>query len=185
MSETSGGQNPAPRDETTSWTTPEAASGEPMTDTASTGLGHGSGFESPYVSPAGDAGRSEGGREWVGQLQGMIDNLATQAAPMLREIGAKAAELAAAAGEKAGPIAHKAAGATEAAGHKLAERGREVASDLRRGEAGTGEGAAAGDVPNTIEPGSTTTATGYPDTSSSYPDATSTYPSDTTRTVGE
>ena len=123
-------------------------------------------------------GGESGGREWLGQLQSMIDGLATQAAPVLREIGAKAAELAAAAGDKAGPIAHKAAGATEAAGQKLAERGREVASDLRRGEAGDGQGAAAGDAPNSIEPGATTTATVYPDTAS-------TYPSDTSRTVGE
>ena len=71
-------------------------------------------------------------KEWLTQLQAMIDSLATHAAPVAREIGAKAAELAALAGEKAGPIAHKAAEVTAAAGGKVAERGREVAADLRR-----------------------------------------------------
>lgn len=82
-----------------------------------------------------DAGRDRA-KEWITQLQAMIDNLATHAAPVAREIGAKAAELAALAGEKAGPIAHKAAEVTAAAGGKVAERGREVAADLRR-DAGT------------------------------------------------
>lgn len=89
-----------------------------------------------------DGGMPEAGRdrakEWITQLQAMIDNLATHAAPVAREIGAKAAELAALAGEKAGPIAHKAAEATAAAGGKVAERGREVAADLRRDASGNG-----------------------------------------------
>lgn len=174
------GSDPLGGDTTTNptWTDTTASSASGATSST--------GSTSSFGTTGSSSSEPGGGREWLGQLQGMIDNLATQAAPVLKEIGAKAAELAAAAGEKAGPIAHKAAGATEAAGHKLAERGREVASDLRRGDAGTGQGAAAGDVPNTIEPGSTTTATGYPDTTSSYPsDTASTYPSDTTRTVGE
>ncbi len=164
MTDSTTGSNPPDWREGDTTTTPLS--------TADTGTGYGTGATSGTAS-AGTAGEGSesGGREWVGQLQGMIDNLATQAAPLLREIGAKAAELAALAGEKAGPIAHKAAGATEAAGHKLAERGREVASDLRRGDSGTGEGAAAGDAPNSIDPGSTTTATAYP--------------ADTSRTVGE
>jgi hypothetical protein len=70
-------------------------------------------------------------REWLSQLQGMIENLATQAAPVVREVGAKAAELAAIAGEKAGPLAQRAASFTENAGHKLAERSRDLAVDLR------------------------------------------------------
>ena len=41
------------------------------------------------------------------QLQAMIEKLATQAAPVVREVGAKAAELAALAGEKAGPVARR------------------------------------------------------------------------------
>ena len=40
----------------------------------------------------------------------MIENLATQAAPVVREVGAKAAELAAMAGEKAGPLTQRAPG---------------------------------------------------------------------------
>lgn len=86
-----------------------------------------------------DAGRDRA-KEWITQLQAMIDNLATHAAPVAREIGAKAAELAALAGEKAGPIAHKAAEVTAAAGGKVAERGREVAADLRRDPAASTNG---------------------------------------------
>lgn len=71
-------------------------------------------------------------REWLAQLQAMIENLATQAAPVVRDVGAKAAELAAAAGEKAGPVAQRAAELTGQAGHKLAERSRDLAADLRR-----------------------------------------------------
>jgi hypothetical protein len=73
----------------------------------------------------------------LGQLQGMIDNLATQAAPVARQIGAKAAELAAVAADRAGPLAHKAAEVTADASVKLAERSRTWAADLRRNE---GEG---------------------------------------------
>lgn len=74
---------------------------------------------------------SQKAQEWLTQLQGMIENLATQAAPVVREVGAKAAELAAIAGEKAGPVAQRAASFTEQAGHKLAEKSRVVAADLR------------------------------------------------------
>ena len=72
------------------------------------------------------------GREMLVQLQQMIDTLATQAAPVMREVAAKAAELAAIAGEKAGPLAHKAAGMTEQVGQRVAARSKEVAADLRR-----------------------------------------------------
>jgi hypothetical protein len=91
-----------------------------------------------------DTGRGATGREWVAQLQSMIDNLATNAAPVVREIGAKAAELAALAGEKAGPIAHRAADVTATAGTKMAERGREVAAELRRDAARNGDSGTAG-----------------------------------------
>jgi|GEM_PF-3287075 deoxyribodipyrimidine photolyase len=74
---------------------------------------------------------SQKAQEWLSQLQGMIENLATQAAPVVREVGAKAAELAAMAGEKAGPLAQRAAVFTENAGHKIAERSRDLAVDLR------------------------------------------------------
>ena len=114
--------------------------------------GSGAGWSGTGDDPATSESRGGSAREWLGQLQGMIDNVATQAAPVMREIAAKAAELAAAAGDKAGPLAHKAAEVTEAAGAKLAERGRGVAADLRGSES-DGQGAAAGDTPNTIEPG--------------------------------
>lgn len=95
---------------------------------------------------------SRSGRVWLDQLQSMIDDLATQAAPVVRQIGVKAAELAVLAGEKAGPIAHRAADATETAGIRLAERSRQFAEDLRRQE---GEGGPAG-----AEPGAPSEAAG-------------------------
>jgi hypothetical protein len=86
--------------------------------------------------------RPRAGREMLIQLQQMIDTLATQAGPVMREVAAKAAELAAVAGEKAGPLAHKAAGMTEVAGQKLAARSKEMAADLRRPkEGGPGDAA--------------------------------------------
>ena len=104
-----------------------------MTDMNTTGGQRRPDDSSSWSEPeTGETGRSATAREWISQLQSMIDNLATNAAPVIREIGAKAAELAALAGEKAGPIAHKAADATANAGSKVAERGREVAADLRR-----------------------------------------------------
>jgi hypothetical protein len=68
----------------------------------------------------------------IRQLDAIIENLASFAAPVLREIAARAADLAAKAGEAAGPIAHRAAEKTEEVGGRLATKGREVASDLRR-----------------------------------------------------
>jgi len=86
-----------------------------------------------YAAPgAGDRPRGTGGREMLIQLQQMIDTIALQAAPVVREVGAKAAELAAVAGTKAGPLAHKAADATESFGQRVAARSKEVAADLRR-----------------------------------------------------
>ncbi len=95
----------------------------------------------------GESGRPASGKEWVGQLQSMIDNLAANAAPVVREIGAKAAELAALAGEKAGPFAQRAADATAQAGTKVAERGRVVAAELRRDAAKNGNGDTPGATP--------------------------------------
>lgn len=71
-------------------------------------------------------------REWLTQLQSMIENLATQAAPVVREVGAKAAELAALAGDKAGPVAQKAAEIAGSAGQKVASKSRDLATELRR-----------------------------------------------------
>lgn len=79
---------------------------------------------------SGDAGAKA--REWIAQLQSMIEQLATTAAPVAREVGAKAAELAALAGEKAGPVAAKAAELTGKAGEKLAVKSHDLADSLRR-----------------------------------------------------
>ena len=89
-------------------------------------------------------------REWLSQLQAMIENLASQAAPVVREVGAKAAELAAMAGEKAGPLAQRAAVFTEQAGHKLAERSHTFAEELRR-DAAAAKAANATTAEDTIE----------------------------------
>jgi len=88
-----------------------------------------------------DGSQGSANREWVTQLQAMIDSITTQAAPVMRDVAAKAAELAAIAGEKAGPFARRAADVTAEAGTKLAERGREVAADLRRDAAAAREDA--------------------------------------------
>ena len=68
----------------------------------------------------------------VRQLDSIIENLAGYAGPVLREIAARAADLAVKAGEAAGPMAHKAAEKTEEVGGRLATKGREVATDMRR-----------------------------------------------------
>jgi hypothetical protein len=68
----------------------------------------------------------------IRQLDAIIENLTSFAAPVLREIAARAADLAAKAGEAAGPMAHRAAEKTDEVGGRLATKGREVASDLRR-----------------------------------------------------
>jgi hypothetical protein len=83
-----------------------------------------------------EADRPHGtGREMLVQLQQMIDTVATQAVPVLREVAAKAAELAAVAGEKAGPLAQRAAGMTESVGQRVAARSKDFAAELRRGGA--------------------------------------------------
>lgn len=97
-------------DETFAWTD----------DTDSAAAGHGSDAKS---------------REWLFQLQSMIENITEQAGPFLRQVSAKAAELAAVAGEKAGPIAARAAEMTAEAGSRLAEKSRDLAADLRRDQA--------------------------------------------------
>ena len=79
---------------------------------------------------AGD-GRSAQAREWLAQLQQMIDRVAAEAAPVARDVAAKAAELAAVAGEKAGPLARRAAEVTEDVGTKVAERSRRFAEEVR------------------------------------------------------
>lgn len=75
------------------------------------------------------------GREWLGQLQSLIENASEQAGPVLKQVSAKAAELATVAGEKAGPMAARAAELTADAGNKLAERSRDLAAELRQNQA--------------------------------------------------
>lgn len=95
--------------------------------------------EETWTPGAGDAGtRGAGGREMLVQLQQMIDTIATQATPVVRQVAAKAAELAAIAGEKAGPVAYKAAGVTEKVGQRVAARSKDFAADLRRQQEASG-----------------------------------------------
>lgn len=113
--------------------------GEPAsTESSSSAAGTGSTEESFWQEPAQQSRSSE----WLAQLQAMIEQITTQAAPVVREVGAKAAELAALAGEKAGPIAQRAAVLTTEAGLKLAERSRTFAAEIRRDQAARGEGSA-------------------------------------------
>ena len=100
----------------------------------------------PEAEPK-EGGAGAAAERMIGQLQSMIDSIATQAAPVVRQIGVKAAELAAAAADRAGPIAHKAADATADASTRIAERSRVIAAELRRDIAnasgnGNGESAA-------------------------------------------
>jgi hypothetical protein len=108
-----------------------------MTDstTKSTGPEMGSQNDDSFAWTEPEATQSDAGakaREWLAQLQAMIENLATQATPVVKEIGAKAAELAAIAGDKAGPVAQKAAEFTGKAGEKIATKSRDLATELRR-----------------------------------------------------
>jgi len=99
--------------------------------------------ETAWTEPEATADRGEKAREWLAQLQSMIEQLATQAAPVVRQVGAKAAELAAVAGDKAGPVAARTAEVTGQAGQKLAVRARGLAAELRRDQASEGEPEAA------------------------------------------
>ena len=118
------------------------------TTSGSTDGGSDAGEEHPgwQTDAYGSGSGTRTGREWIAQLQSMIENLAEQATPVVREVGAKAAELAALAGEKAGPVAHRAAVMTAEAGQKLALKSRDLAAELRRDQAADGTSAATGDV---------------------------------------
>jgi len=100
---------------------PTPPTGEPMADEPL-----------PEVSPeAAESEESTKAREWLTQLESMIQDIATQAAPVARQVGAKAAELAAIAAVKAGPFAQKAADVTQDVGQRFAERAQSVAAELR------------------------------------------------------
>jgi len=87
--------------------------------------------EAPADEPTVDAAANSRAREWLSQLEAMIQQVATQAAPVAREVGAKAAELAAVAAVKAGPAAQKAASVTTEYGQRFAEKAQSVAADWR------------------------------------------------------
>jgi len=108
-------------------TNPTTASPTDTTETAGT----------DRTEPAADAGHAssrtqDNVRDMLAQLQAMIDNVAEQAGPVLRDVAAKAAELAAVAGDRAGPIAYRAAEKTQVVGQRVAQRSKEIAADLRR-----------------------------------------------------
>jgi hypothetical protein len=102
------------------------------------------------------------GAKMVSQLQAMIDSIATQATPVAKQIGLKAAELTAAAADRAGPIAHRAGDVAADASGKLAVRSREFADAIRRelGAPENGTSAATDDATDAgaTDPSSTTTA---------------------------
>ena len=108
--------------------------------------------------PIPDAGASSRAREWLAQLEAMIQNVAREAAPVARDVGAKAAELAAVAAVKAGPIAQKAAEATVEYGQRFAEKAQTVAADWRSENAAakaTAEPGATGEPPSELSGGPT------------------------------
>lgn len=117
---------------------PEAATGP-------AGSGDAPPADVPPAGPARDEARSAQAREWLAQLQQMIDRVAAEAVPVARDVAAKAAELAAVAGEKAGPIARRAAEVTGDVGTRVAERSRRFADDMR-------QRAAEGDAPPAAAP---------------------------------
>jgi hypothetical protein len=123
--------------------------GAPGEEQGASGSGQTAG-ESETGSGGGEASsrRRMDPQEMVAQLQRMIDQLATTASPTMREVAAKAAELAAGAAQRTGPIAHRAATATESVAERVAQRGRQVAADLR-GSAGS---TAAGEAMPAAEP---------------------------------
>jgi hypothetical protein len=75
----------------------------------------------------------------------MIAQISMQAAPVARQVGAKAAELAAMAAVKAGPVAHKAADLTTDYGQRFAEKAQSVAAELRSHDGSPTDGTAAAD----------------------------------------
>jgi hypothetical protein len=103
---------------------------QPAQETPPTGDGDGAGGAGPARA-----------REWVAQLEAMIQQISTQAAPVARQVGAKAAELAAVAAVKAGPAAQKAAELTTDYGQRFAEKAQSVAAELRAHDAPTADGA--------------------------------------------
>ncbi len=101
--------------------------------------------------------KTAAGREMLVQLQQMIDTIATQASPVMRDVAAKAAELAAVAGQKAGPLAYRAAEVTESLGQRVASRSKDFAAEMRKSPEETGGGHAEGADAEATEPASAST----------------------------
>ena len=103
-----------------------------------------------------DSGGTSRAREMLSQLESLIQQVGTAAAPVARQVSAKAAELAALAAVKAGPAAQKAAELTTEYGQRFAEKAQTVASDLRHQDA---EADATGEAsPDELDPGDEATA---------------------------
>jgi hypothetical protein len=152
------GENGRPKQENDDMTETNGAAPEPET------------FTDEPIGDAPPEAEAEGpqsarGKEWLAQLEQMIQQVSTQAAPVARQVGAKAAELAAVAAVKAGPVAQKAADLTVDYGARFAERAQSVAADLRSQDAATEPS----DTGETAAPDATADATQEPD-----PEATQT-----------
>jgi hypothetical protein len=126
-------------------TTNEEATAEATPDES--GQGPGVDPEEPVTT----GGQDPDATGWAAQLQRMIDDIGRQAAPVVREVAAKAAELAAVAGEKAGPFAQKAAEKTAELGAAVAARGHEMATELRRADDEEAAGEPAAEAAATAE----------------------------------
>jgi hypothetical protein len=74
----------------------------------------------------------------AGELSERVTVLVDKATPVVRDAAARASELVAKVGEAAGPAAHRAAGATADLGEKVAAKGRDWATDLRRSNQAAG-----------------------------------------------
>ena len=105
--------------------------------------------DSPNPTAAAPAtGAAEGRQQdMLRQLQQMIDQLAAQAGPPMRQIAAKAAELAALAAQRAGPLAVKAAEKTQVYGERFAAKSKEMAAELRSTNAAGAGGASPTEQP--------------------------------------
>ena len=139
-----------------------------MTDPAGSASEHESLADEPIpdAPPEGDeTPGSARGKEWLAQLEAMIQQVSTQAAPVARQVGAKAAELAAVAAVKAGPAAQKAADLTVDYGQRFAEKAQSVAAELRAQDAAT----APDDDGSTVAPDATADATQESDPAESQP----------------
>jgi|EndMetStandDraft_8_1072994.scaffolds.fasta_scaffold202067_2 hypothetical protein len=97
-------------------------------------------------------GRTIDVQPMLNQLQGMIDQVATNSGPALRQVAAKAAELAAAAAKRAGPIAISIATKTEQVSQAVAGRAERLATDLRSGQDGETPGEESSGLPEADRP---------------------------------